>query len=49
MSLRLKYVAGLYEIGDMFLYVNQGTGTLGPKMRLGTANEITLITLEPTR
>ncbi len=46
-SLRYKYVSGLYEIGDMFLYVNQGTGTLGPKMRFGTRNEITLITLEP--
>ena len=48
-SLRNKYVGGLYEIGDMFLYVNQGTGTLGPKMRFGTVNEITLITLEPAQ
>lgn len=48
-SLRNKYVGGLYEIGDMFLYINQGTGTLGPKMRFGTVNEITLITLEPTQ
>lgn len=48
-SLRYKYVAGLYEIGDMFLYINQGTGTLGPKMRFGTANEITYITLQPTQ
>lgn len=48
-SLRNKYVGGLYEIGDMFLYVNQGTGTLGPKMRFGTVNEITYITLEPTQ
>lgn len=47
MRLRFEYIAGLYEIGDMFLYVNQGTGTLGPKMRFGTANEITLITLKP--
>lgn len=48
-SLRNKYVGGLYEVGDMFLYVNQGTGTLGPKMRFGTVNEITHITLEPTQ
>lgn len=47
-SLRNKYVGGLYEIGDMFLYVNQGTGTLGPKMRFGTTNEITLIRLVPS-
>jgi predicted MPP superfamily phosphohydrolase len=48
-QLGFKYVGGLYEIGDMFLYVNQGTGTLGPKMRIGSANEVTLITLEPTQ
>ena len=46
-SLRSRYVGGLYEIGDMFLYVNQGTGTLGPKMRFGTVNEITHIHLTP--
>lgn len=46
-QLQFKYVAGLYEIGDMFLYVNQGTGTLGPKIRLGTVNEVTNITLKP--
>lgn len=49
LKLRYKYVAGLYEIGNMFLYVNQGTGTLGPKMRFGTANEVTLITLIPKK
>lgn len=47
MRLRFMYVSGLYEIGDMFLYVNQGTGTLGPQLRFGTANEITFITLNP--
>ena len=46
MKLQFIYIGGLYEIGDMFLYVNQGTGTLGPKMRVGSANEITYITLE---
>ena len=46
-KLRYMYVGGLYEIGNMFLYVNQGTGTLGPKMRLGTVNEITHIMLIP--
>ncbi len=45
-KLQFKYLAGLYKIGDMFLYVNQGTGTLGPKMRFGTTNEITLINLQ---
>lgn len=47
LKMRYKYIAGLYEIGGMFLYVNQGTGTLGPKMRFGTANEVTNITLVP--
>lgn len=46
-KLQFKYISGLYEIGNMFLYVNQGTGTLGPKMRFNTVNEITLITLYP--
>lgn len=45
--LQFKYVGGLYEIGNMLLYVNQGTGTLGPRLRLGTVNEITHITLVP--
>ena len=47
-KLRFIYVAGLYRIGDMFLYVNQGTGTLGPMMRVGTANEVTHIRLIPS-
>lgn len=47
---RLFYpkVKGLYRIGDMSLYVSPGTGTWGPPMRLGSSNEITLITLVPT-
>lgn len=45
--LRYEFVAGLYDIGKMKLHVNQGTGTIGPKMRLGTSNEITLISLNP--
>lgn len=46
-SLQFKYISGLYEIGDMFLYVNQGTGTLGPKIRVNSVNEITHIHLKP--
>ena len=46
-KLRFMYVAGLYEIGNMFLYVNQGTGTVGPLMRVGSVNEITHIHLVP--
>ena len=47
-KLQFMYVGGLYEIGDMFLYVNQGTGTLGPMMRVGTVNEVTDIRLVPS-
>jgi len=46
-KLQFKYVSGLYEIGEMFLYVNQGTGTLGPKLRVNSVNEITHIHLKP--
>lgn len=41
-----KYPKGLYQVGDMQLYVNQGTGYWGPPLRLGTYCEITLITLK---
>ncbi|MCX5899376.1 MAG: hypothetical protein NTX06_01345 [Proteobacteria bacterium] len=40
-------VAGLYTRGGMRLYVSPGTGTWGPPMRIGSSNEITLITLMP--
>jgi len=40
-------VSGLHRRGDMAIYVSDGTGTWGPPMRLGSSNEITLITLKP--
>ncbi len=40
----LTYNKGLYRVGDMQLYVNQGTGAWIP-LRWGTHPEITLITL----
>lgn len=39
------YVAGLYEEKGCQLYVNQGTGLWGPRLRLGTRSEISLLTL----
>jgi len=39
------YVAGLYAEGASQLYVNQGTGLWGPRLRLGTRSEISLLTL----
>lgn len=40
-----KYPKGLYQVGALQLYVNQGTGYWGPPLRLGTFCEITSITL----
>jgi predicted MPP superfamily phosphohydrolase len=42
-----RYTKGYYKIGDMHLYVSQGTGTWGPPMRLGSRSEITLLKLVP--
>ena len=36
---------GAYNEGDRWLYVNLGTGMVGPPMRIGTPPEITVITL----
>lgn len=40
-----KYNIGLYQLGKMQLYINQGTGYWGPRLRLGTYCEVTEITL----
>lgn len=40
-----KYAKGLYRLGNMQLYVNQGTGYWGPQLRLGTYCELTEIIL----
>ncbi|MDH5738272.1 MAG: metallophosphoesterase, partial [Gammaproteobacteria bacterium] len=40
-------IEGLYQEGQTFLYVSQGTGTWGPVMRLGTRAEITLFEVSP--
>ncbi|MCI5051233.1 MAG: metallophosphoesterase [Candidatus Pacebacteria bacterium] len=44
---KYKFIKGLYRLGNMDIHVSQGTSTWGPKMRLGTRNEITLIHLVP--
>lgn len=38
-----KYYRGLYQVGKMSLYVNQGTAYWGPSLRHGTFCEITLL------
>ncbi|MGZ3649806.1 MAG: metallophosphoesterase [Bdellovibrionota bacterium] len=40
-----RYSLGLYRIGKMFIYVSAGTGSWGPRLRLGTTAEITLLEL----
>ena len=39
------YIRGLYKHEKMYLYVSPGTGTWGPRMRLGSKSEITLLKL----
>lgn len=45
--MQFKYMSGLYQQGDAYLYVNEGTGTWGPTMRIGTRSEITLFEISP--
>ena len=45
--LKFKNVYGLFEDGSKRLYVSSGSGTWGPRMRLGTQNEILKISIEP--
>lgn len=42
-----EYSQGLYQFDNTWLYVNEGTGTWGPTLRLGTRSEITLFRLTP--
>lgn len=42
-----EFRKGLYQFENTYLYVNEGTGTWGPTLRLGTRSEITLFELTP--
>jgi len=42
-----RYLKGLYRHENSYLYVSTGTGTWGPRMRLGSKSEIILIKLRP--
>ena len=48
-SLRYPEWGGAYNEGDRWLYVNIGTGMVGPPMRIGATPEITVITLKKKR
>ena len=43
--MQFKFKYGLYSFNNSKLYVSSGSGTWGPKMRLGTFNEIILFHL----
>jgi predicted MPP superfamily phosphohydrolase len=45
---KYKYWAGLYKIGEQFLYVNRGLGWLGFPARIGMRPEITCMELKST-
>ncbi|RDU74297.1 metallophosphoesterase [Helicobacter anseris] len=46
--LEQPYIKGLHEFKPQeYIYINQGTGTWGAPIRVGTNSEITLITLQP--
>jgi predicted MPP superfamily phosphohydrolase len=40
-----RYSKGLYKLGNTWIYVSPGTGSWGPRIRLGTRPEITRIEL----
>jgi predicted MPP superfamily phosphohydrolase len=44
-KLAKRWVRGLYRVGAMWVYVNPGTTYWGPPLRLGSPQEITLLTL----
>jgi len=40
-----KYPAGLYRVGEMWLYVNRGVGLIAPAVRFNCRPEVTLLRL----
>ena len=45
--LQFHHVHGMFVKGDSTLYVSSGAGCWGPRMRLGSRNEIVMIELRP--
>lgn len=41
-----KYYRGLHRVGNLWLYVNRGTGFWGPPNRFGSSSEITVVILK---
>ena len=47
LRLALRFTTGLHRVGATWLYINAGTTYWGPPFRLGSAQEITLVELQP--
>ncbi|MBY0310273.1 metallophosphoesterase [Patescibacteria group bacterium] len=47
-KLFFRQIKGLYKKDGKYLHVSPGTGTWGPPMRLGSTNQVTLLTLVPS-
>ena len=45
--LQFRHVFGLYGTPGAYLYVSSGAGCWGPRMRLGSRNEIILLDIDP--
>ncbi len=41
----MRYLAGMYSVGGMSLYVNRGIGGVGPPLRINCRSELTIFTL----
>ena len=48
-KLKFKYIYGLYKDNNSKLYVSSGIGCWGPKMRIGSKNEIVNILIYPLK
>lgn len=44
-TLNQPYIKGLHKHGDIWVYVNRGTGYWGPPLRVGISPEVTMIRL----
>jgi len=42
-----EYSDGAYKVNDSFIYTSDGAALWGPRLRLGSQNEITLFKLRP--
>ena len=47
-KLKFKYIYGMYTHKNNYLIVSSGAGTWGPRMRLGSFNEIIKLNIKKT-